>query len=1055
MKRKTILLTLTSSVLILPIISAACQTNTAESKSEVKNPTTNNDEITKRLISQAEENQNNKNKQKETINTSEETNTHKTEISEPEQTPETPRNSVDEKTKTEGQKEEETINTETVNPETSKNSEINTEQPETQEQTNPNNQNPGDNNQPKEPETPEKQSDDSRQVSHDVISDNNNVVENENKTSENSEVNNSNPDPETSHIEETTTQPVENHEASEPVNEPEETETHDQNQPPIEENNEEVVLVNENRINQKGKYFNPALFEVSSSDKEAEGFNYGTAPLIHKKNSALTEDDLIDMFNYIAGNGVLEEFSFGDRQISSNLMSGAYARWINDNWINFPAWSLASGSLDFHRTADNNTVTGISHGKYASNWYTKNALSDSYKDFVRNGLNKIKDGMKDYEKAYALWLYTLEYFKYDISRLVSTIEKDIFDQLTVCAVYASSYGYLLNLVGIEAIANITGKLVNGDSHLVVYIKLQLPGDDKPKWYLSDATWGDAYSAGLSPNDDNPTIDKENTSYQEFLSPIGVNLTEPIFSQQFSDGAFWRLNWDSFKNTEDWHYGPYKLMKFDKRSIYGFVYENSNWLNLRSRYEYYNGKWYTLAQSSSDNKKYLYKRDFYSPYDEEYRVLQDVYLTDLFTDPKIAKGIENAPGKPMLASSNDNLIFYGKSENQNYFAVVNLSTNQTKVINIPNSENKEIGRYYLKNKNIYYSFAGELNTIFKLDLTDELKTFIFEKQTISQFELEKLTKIIKNEINLLVVGDSIGQINYLDKLRFIQYLDKVSKTQNTSAQDLKVKYNEVNAKYDELVKNLYKTNKKLLFTTKLPNQVRRSEEFLRQYGYNFEGVSAFINYSDLLAGNNSVRYDLMFSETENGTYQNILTDIEASELRLNSKVQLRSGFYKIKAYLVGNSDNFAMTNSVNIIIDSNAQPSPLNSGLVDQDSRYINIDSRTKELIQNNIQLNATVSSENNFSITAELGYISLKDQSKKVIQTYNNITSSTSINHTISQINSDNSGIYYIKVIKTQNNSQNVSNSYLKYYYVLDQETYSNKNQDTANDKLQQMLEVI
>ncbi|TPI01538.1 transglutaminase-like domain-containing protein [Mycoplasma struthionis] len=382
------------------------------------------------------------------------------------------------------------------------------------------------------------------------------------------------------------------------------------------------------KINDKGVYTNPALFKVEPSEAEVPGFDYGDAPLIKKKTKNLTEDDLVDMFDFIIGSQLSKNFNFGKREISPDLMASAYTKWITKNWIKFPYFSLAHTTIYFILNEDKTAVKTIWSPKYASSWWTFNSWQESYVNFVSGALSKIKEGMTDYEKAYAIWLYVSEFFKYDSNKLLSALDRDIFEQRAVCAVYAAIYGYLLNLVGIEALVNLTGTSINSETHEVVYVKLQLPGQEKDKWYLSDATW--AFSLGNKGElaNDLSTIDfNGQINFSEFLSPIGKDPDNWIVETQFGYSQFWKLPWKEFR-TDNWYYGDTKSNPDNKNFIFGYVINKEKWLTKRSRYEYYKKDWYTLIQNPDNSGKKLYKRPFYSS-SEEVISLHDVDLNDLF------------------------------------------------------------------------------------------------------------------------------------------------------------------------------------------------------------------------------------------------------------------------------------------------------------------------------------------------------------------------------------------------------------------------------------------
>ncbi|TPI01537.1 hypothetical protein [Mycoplasma struthionis] len=326
---------------------------------------------------------------------------------------------------------------------------------------------------------------------------------------------------------------------------------------------------------------------------------------------------------------------------------------------------------------------------------------------------------------------------------------------------------------------------------------------------------------------------------------------------------------------------------------------------------------------------------------------------------------------MLASYHKNFIFIGKNEGQNaYFAVVNMDNNESIKIDIPNSQNANIYRFYVKDKNLYYTRTEAKETPIKVDLTEQQREFLFEKQTVTKFDLEMLSLELKNRINLLIVGDDVGMINYSKKLEFFKYLDDL--ISSNSDQNLKAKYAEINKRFDELLNSIKSTHKKILFNITLPNVVHLSHNQIEKYGYNFEGLEGVIKFTDLVTRNDSMRYDLLFSKTKDGNYQTKISNVERDNLKLKAHSNIEPGFYKIKVYLDGDKANFAETNPLEIKISQQDKIKAINSGLIELgSSRYVNIDSEGK-LIKNNLTLEANIAREDWANVSADLYFISYK-----------------------------------------------------------------------------------
>ncbi|WP_406617241.1 hypothetical protein [Mycoplasmopsis adleri] len=755
------------------------------------------------------------------------------------------------------------------------------------------------------------------------------------------------------------------------------------------------------KIDTNGYYINPSLFKVTADETEPANFNFGNVPLIKKKSNLITKEDLIDMFNYIIGNEIISIYSFGSRQISSNLMASTYSEWIQKNWVNFPYFSLLNGTFTFVLKDNKANVEQMTPARYAFPWNSIDKYQESFNNFIKGGLSKIQEGMQDYEKAYALWLYTLEYFKYDLKKLQSNYERDIYDQSTVCAGYATAYGYMLNLVGINALVNYTGTTPGSDDlHEVVYVKLQLPGTTKPLWYLSDATWGDK-EGQTTPIDDSSTSFSKQINYKQFLQPIGKDLHTPIDPVQFSLGEFWGMPWGAF-NSGDFAYGDSPTIDFDNKALYKLFDGSTPNIKQVSRFEYYNKEWYGFVKNG--NYRAFVKTPFYNT--NSFNSNWVIPLNSLINDAALVQRIEKS-FNPMLARVNDNFIFYAQDINSSngQLVVLNMKTKEKKIISI--TANSKVARIFVKNNQIYYAdISAGYDKTYPVKLTKEEYDFVFNNINYNKTYLTKTTLYYANAINLFTVGENVGQISYKVKKEFLDYLLGIEKLNLTSPLDIENKVKEIASKFNEIYLNITKTNKKLLWTSQLPTKVYCNP----QYGYNFEGIRAFVNYKDVINPNENMRYDILYSKDNTG-FELVAQNVEFQDLMIDKSNTKGSGYYKLKAYLVNHSDNFIETNSSYISFDSNNSLLPIQSGVKDQNLQNININPSTKILILNDINLSATVQANPGETATVELYFIDQKTYKTKVLEKtevhFDN--KPHTVNHHINKVNNTNAGLYYVK----------------------------------------------
>ncbi|MEE3928619.1 hypothetical protein V2E24_03460 [Mycoplasmopsis ciconiae] len=806
---------------------------------------------------------------------------------------------------------------------------------------------------------------------------------------------------------------------------------------------------------------NPYNQEISADQQYSQSnFNYGTAPLVRKKTELLKEQDIEDMFTYIVANRISENYTFGDRNLPSSLVANAYAKWMIKEWKKYPYFSLSSGAIAFiqGKNGDHNTVVQITAPRYSTKWYQQSQHKDSFDNFVNLALTKIKPGMTQYEKAFALWSFVVEYFKYDIARLTSSWENDIEAQRTVCAVYATSYAYLLNLVGIEAITNTTGKDSNDDLHQVVYLKLTLPDQNTPKWYVSDATWGDVAGTKTQINDRATWYSKE-TNFKEFLMPLGKDAKTPLGHAetiQFHSGLFWELPYEQFFSQNDIHLGESTKINFDEYAIYSYLFTQNN--ETRSRAEYYNGKWYSLmyknTRNARNNKYHLVARDFYR---KGLHLQQNdlVDLSDYIKDQSLLWGITNPILKrPMLASYQETFIFSSLDRSgQVTFVFLNMRTKEYKTLK-PQTQSdlssNQLTNYFIKNGSLFYelNFTKEL----EVKLPEDIYKFIYENNPINQNDIERLTYKYNALVGSYLIGNNTGEITLTKKQEFLSFLDnKLNQSKTTTDESqLKQIYDSINSEYQALIKQIYTSNLKIYPLSHLPSNVELTKSYFDTYGYKFDGFGGSLNIQDAWNVNDNLRYTILFSR-DNNDYQVVSENLQKEQLKLSLLNFKGNGYYKVQiSYHLNYNDSINYT-STPVKIEISEKENYLNVSTLYNKSLQISNYSATQQKLQTNEEvqnINASISNPNLYSYSANLIFIDYKTKQKQILKT---ITSSAANSKIEIDVNDSKykPGIYYIEVSYTANSQNN--KVYSNYYFNWSNDFIS-KNKEANNQLLIDMI---
>ncbi|MFV8474310.1 hypothetical protein ACNQ2T_03290 [Mycoplasma sp. Z407A] len=668
-------------------------------------------------------------------------------------------------------------------------------------------------------------------------------------------------------------------------------------------------------------------------------FNYGTVPLVRKADSEITKQDLKDMFNYIIGSNDIREYDFGSRKINTNLIAYAYSEWFYENWKYFPYYSVSNVNLKFEISSDRKYALKVYRPLFALDWQGQSTYKESFNKFIKGGLELIKPGMKDYDKAFVLWKYTSSYLEYVLKDVLTPIEKAVLIQTGVCANYAHLYSLLLNVVGVIAMPIVTGQgyidpSYHGESHEVVYIKLQLPGNDHPMWYLSDATW--AKDSRLQYQKTPIAYSPQNgVSYHEFLLPIGKSYNEPLNQSQFSNDEFFSLPWTDFFNKENdnvkYAVGPYEF-KIDEENrkvlspvfkqgyMYNYILERAagDILDNRSAYQFYNGSFYALRSVKRTDGLYktLVKQDLASD------IPTEVDWYDVIDNSTAVSEIQASMSNGQIDRTNnlfgsykDKFIFVGNnfiSRYNNTKKVFYLVQNDNKEkfirIEVPNGQKQYITNFYANDEGIFYSLNFDTN-YHKLPMTEEQKRFYettINKEQIKQ-DFITFTKLQQVDINSFPIGLLAGQISIENKTTFNNLVEYCLK--NIDTIDLNLAKDLI-TKLAEQYKGAITKIEDLMFWGNQNTIINIPKASFDKHGIIMSPI-IYQNLEQIAHPKNSIVYvSIMGSDQEEGHYTELAKNVPIMNLKITSDlIKDNAKFIKLRYYYNQNDTKYYETKPI--------------------------------------------------------------------------------------------------------------------------------------------------
>ncbi|SJZ42439.1 hypothetical protein [Mycoplasmopsis verecunda] len=784
--------------------------------------------------------------------------------------------------------------------------------------------------------------------------------------------------------------------------------------------------------------------------------NWGDVPLVKKSDDKITHEDLIEMMTYIIGTNKQTTFSFGNRKISSNLLANAYNIWFRKYWKYFPSFSVSNLALRFVMSDDKQYVKSIEKPLYVFDWQGNSTFFESLDSFINDGLNLIKPGMNDYDKALVLWRYVMYYLDYNLKDVLIPANLAVLYRTGVCATYAHLYSLMLNFAGIEAFPMITGQDVEGvelnqETHEVAYLKLQLPGHNKAMWFASDPTYAKGNDASLRyKNSQLAYTPKNEISFTSFLFPVSKSYNEPLIDVQYHSRKFFDLDWHDFfnsRNDNNEYFTASDIFKIDdenhkvispvfkKGFMYDYLLRRQQGIKSdeRSSFEFWKGKYYSLAtRINKDNniEKVLLSQDLNSDTPNVVDWYSLFYDQNIISDITLSM-VSNNPTRlyNLLTSYQDKLIFIGRNfnyknrANPKVFYVLN-ENNEVINIEIPDSGNKLITNFYATRDGIFYDFNYE-NKYHKLLLNDEqLKFYNTFSQSYEHNLMINNWKWMQIRINSFETGSSNGQISFQDKVEFNKTVDYAILNYQNKDFDFNA-YNELITKsYEYLVNNATNINQLIigdfLRDAKLPK-----DNFIK-HGLTLSPI-LYENLSQITHYKTSLVYVDVLASQDNNNFETIMQNQPIDRLKLTSDVITNDLTY-IKLRYKYNKDT-----KLNDYYESNVFKLDLSTDKFGDDNKL--------KLYLNGTYLNSNYANKNNWmqtDITLQLPLLSNQDIVKNNYKLYhidsnNKITSidiDSNLIH-IGKISKENKGVY---VVAGNNQMSN-------FFFALNQDDIANPQQ--------------
>lgn len=829
---------------------------------------------------------------------------------------------------------------------------------------------------------------------------------------------------------------------------------------------------------------------------------YGKAPLPWKSDSEISEDDLINMFNYLCLGMNNLTINFGERKIEANKVADAFCQWHIKYRKYFPYKNFNNPTIMMigidengkrsseYKYSEINTDQYINKTKwyiYEIKWvnyepiYYENSFQDGYINFVSNFFKYVQPNMTDVEKFILSTNYVMNWLWYK----EKGFGQGLVDNGGVCADYADLLSLCLSFLDVPAIPMVCG-YQSPQMHEITWVYLDLNGDGNKKWYASDPTWADYDNVNNFNGISAMALPYDSSQLDWLLFDVAVNQFKPIDStisgnknpyQHDISNLIFNLPWSNAGQNKS-NIGNISYGSNSNYLASNFEFLNNNRFNQTCQYSrsfYLNGYTYYFARnySTNNNGVDLYRTKMQTNTTrEKVSIDLDKNYKDKFTF--LASNDTNVSYPPLVQQYGNKIILLlnpNISSNANYqrsLLVINTSDDQilwntAKEYFIPNN--------LLPNSKYIYNFDVNLNgtvrfdygntfsntnisnyeTINDIDLGNDFKAnFSFSENNFTRWgDVEVFSQYLSSLIGMYKIGNKPGLIPLEAKTNFYKELNiKKDSTFETA----KYYYD----LYNNLTNNIMHNDEPILVNKKLNDVYFKTKYAFDNFGFSISNLVSIYDPNDMFVNETNVKYNIYYSTNKNGTFklikENSLNPTFNNDDLIKNNISDPNGYYFIELIhgkttyktnvfqLIIQEDDFLIEPRINFYSDD--QPSNINTKITNYNPRNINWN---YDPLKFYFEINYnSILFMNKYKFDIKLQYINI-DYPNQVKTIYdNNYFLNYDRNYRISgkldleQIPDSNNHGIYYLEVDVMDNSKNVYKFYSDYIYILDESDYYN-----------------
>lgn len=670
---------------------------------------------------------------------------------------------------------------------------------------------------------------------------------------------------------------------------------------------------------------------------------YGNAPLPWKDDSEISENDLINMFNYLCMNMNSLTINFGARKIEANKVADAFCQWhikyrkyFPYKFFNNPTIMMVGIDENGKRSSEYkyseiNTDQYINKTKwyiYEIKWvnyepiYYENEFQDGYINFINNFFKYVQPNMTDMEKFILSSNYVMNWLWYK----EKGFGQGLVDNGGVCADYADLLSLCLSFLDVPAIPMVCG-YQSPQMHEITWIYLDLNGDGNKKWYASDPTWADYdninYFNGISAM----ALPYDSSQLDWLLFDVAVNQFKPIDSTIVGNKNPYQHDISNLVFNLPWSNGGQNISSIGEIS-YGtttnylasnFEFLNNNRFNKTCQYSrsfYLNGYTYYFARNFSTNNNGV-----------------DLYKTKMQFNSAREKVAINLPkefkDKFSFLATNDTSISYPPLVQQYGNKIVlllnpNISNNinyQRSLLIINTSESEilwETAKEYfipndlLPNSKYIYNFDININgtirfdcgnnfsstnisnyeTVDNIDLGNDFKShFMLNENNFTRWgDIEVFSQYLSALIGMYKIGDKPGYISINEKSKF--YTD-LNKHQNSVFETAKYYSN----LYENIKNKIMYNDQPILVNKKLNDVYFKTQYAFDNFGFSISNLVSIYDPKDMFTNETNIKYNIYYSNNKDNGFvlikeNSLYPKFDKNDLN-NNNIDDPNGYYYIE------------------------------------------------------------------------------------------------------------------------------------------------------------------